>query len=68
MFDRILRMGEGREAKRFQRIVVAVDALGADIESLTDAELRGRTDRLPCAGSPTARARRPPGRGLRRRP
>jgi preprotein translocase subunit SecA len=46
MFERILRMGEGREAKRFQRIVVAVDALGADIESLTDAELRGRTDVL----------------------
>jgi preprotein translocase subunit SecA len=46
MFERILRMGEGREAKRFQRIVEAVDALGADIESLTDAELRARTDVL----------------------
>jgi preprotein translocase subunit SecA len=46
MFERILRMGEGREAKRFQRIVDAVDALGADIESLTDTELRARTDVL----------------------
>jgi preprotein translocase subunit SecA len=46
MFDRILRMGEGREAKRFHAIVKAVDAMGADIESLTDAELRGRTDVL----------------------
>ncbi len=46
MFDRILRMGEGRAAKRFHAAVVAVDALGADIESLTDAELRGRTDIL----------------------
>jgi preprotein translocase subunit SecA len=46
MFERILRMGEGREAKRFQRIVDAVDAMGADIESLTDAELRARTDVL----------------------
>ncbi len=46
MFDRILRMGEGREAKRYQRIVDAVDALGADIESLTDAELAQRTDVL----------------------
>ncbi len=46
MFDRILRLGEGREAKRFQRVVDAVDALGADIESLSDAELRGRTDVL----------------------
>jgi preprotein translocase subunit SecA len=46
MFDRILRMGEGREAKRYQRIVEAVDAMGADIESLTDAELRARTDVL----------------------
>jgi preprotein translocase subunit SecA len=46
MFERILRLGEGREAKRFQRIVQAVDAMGADIESLSDAELRGRTDVL----------------------
>jgi preprotein translocase subunit SecA len=46
MLERILRMGEGREAKRFQRIVDAVDAMGADIESLTDAELRARTDVL----------------------
>ncbi|MDA2983698.1 MAG: preprotein translocase subunit SecA [Actinomycetota bacterium] len=46
MLDRILRMGEGREAKRFHAVVAAVDALGADIESLTDGELRGRTDVL----------------------
>jgi len=46
MLERLLRMGEGREAKRFQRIVDAVDAMGADIESLTDAELRARTDVL----------------------
>ena len=46
MFERILRFGEGREAKRFQRVVEAVDALGADIESLSDAELRARTDVL----------------------
>lgn len=46
MLDRILRLGEGREAKRFQRVVDAVDALGADIESLSDAELRARTDAL----------------------
>jgi len=44
MFDRILRMGEGKQAKRFQAVVAAVDDLGADVESLTDAELRGRTD------------------------
>jgi len=46
MFDRILRIGEGREAKRFHAVVAAVDAMGADIESLTDAELRGRTEVL----------------------
>jgi preprotein translocase subunit SecA len=46
MLDRILRMGEGREAKRFHAVVAAVDALGADIESLSDGELRGRTDVL----------------------
>jgi preprotein translocase subunit SecA len=46
MFDRILRIGEGRQAKRFHAVVAAVDALGADIESLTDTELRGRTETL----------------------
>ena len=46
MFDRILRIGEGREAKRFHRVVAAVDAMGADIESLSDGELRARTDVL----------------------
>jgi len=44
MFDRILRMGEGKQAKRFHAVVAAVDRLGADIESLTDTELRGRTE------------------------
>jgi preprotein translocase subunit SecA len=43
MLDRILRMGEGRQAKRFQAVVAAVDALGPDVESLSDAELRART-------------------------
>jgi len=46
MLDRILRIGEGREAKRYQVTVRAVEQLGADIESLTDAELRARTDVL----------------------
>jgi len=46
MFDRILRMGEGRAAKRFHTVVAAVDRLGPDIESLTDTELRGRTEEL----------------------
>jgi preprotein translocase subunit SecA len=44
MLDRILRLGEGRQLKQFQRIVDAVDAAGADVESLSDAELRERTD------------------------
>jgi preprotein translocase subunit SecA len=46
MFDRILRMGEGRQSKQYQKIVMAVDAAGPDIESLTDAELRACTDRF----------------------
>ena len=46
MLDRILRIGEGRAAKQYQVTVRAVEQLGADIESLTDAELRGRTDVL----------------------
>jgi preprotein translocase subunit SecA len=46
MLDRILRLGEGRQLKKYQRVVDAVDALGADIESLTDVELRERTDLL----------------------
>jgi preprotein translocase subunit SecA len=46
MLDRILRLGEGKQAKRFQAIVDAVDAAGADVESLSDTELRGRTEVL----------------------
>jgi preprotein translocase subunit SecA len=46
MLDRILRLGEGRQLKQFQRVVDAVDAAGADVESLSDAELRERTGLL----------------------
>jgi preprotein translocase subunit SecA len=44
MLDRILRFGEGKQAKRFQAIVDAVDRAGADVESRSDAELRARTE------------------------
>jgi preprotein translocase subunit SecA len=46
MLDRLLRLGEGREAKRHHAVVAAVDAAGPTVESLSDAELRARTDVL----------------------
>ncbi|MFU8840448.1 MAG: preprotein translocase subunit SecA [Nitriliruptoraceae bacterium] len=44
VLDKILRAGEGRKAKALQRIVDEVNLLAADMEALSDDELRGRTD------------------------
>ncbi|MEY3019027.1 MAG: preprotein translocase subunit SecA [Actinomycetota bacterium] len=46
MLDRILRAGEGRQTKRFQRVVEEVNGLADAMAALTDAELRARTDIL----------------------
>jgi preprotein translocase subunit SecA len=44
VFDKILRAGEGRKAKQLQKIVDGVNALGAEIEALSDEELAAKTD------------------------
>jgi preprotein translocase subunit SecA len=44
MLDKILRAGEGRKAKELQKIVVAVNQLGPEIEALTDDQLKAKTD------------------------
>lgn len=41
---RLLRIGEGRTVKRLAHLADEVVALGPDIEQLTDAELRAKTD------------------------
>ncbi|MEX2532626.1 MAG: preprotein translocase subunit SecA [Nitriliruptoraceae bacterium] len=43
VLDKILRAGEGRQAKTMHQIVVAVNALEPEITALTDEELRAKT-------------------------
>ena len=44
MLDKLLRLGEGRMVKRLKRVADYVNTLSDDIEKLTDAELRAKTD------------------------
>ncbi|MEZ0165544.1 preprotein translocase subunit SecA [Kineococcus sp. LSe6-4] len=44
--EKVLRAGEGRVVKRLHRIAEQVNALEADFEAMSDAELRGETDRF----------------------
>ncbi|MGO3797405.1 MAG: preprotein translocase subunit SecA, partial [Pauljensenia sp.] len=44
LIDKILRAGEGRTLRKLDRIADQVDALGEDIEKLSDEELRAKTD------------------------
>ncbi|GAC66729.1 preprotein translocase subunit SecA [Gordonia soli] len=44
MLNKLLRVGEGRMVKRLDAIASHVEALSDDVESLTDAELRAKTD------------------------
>ena len=44
--ERMLRMGEGRTLKRLGALADQVDALEAEFERLSDAELREETDRF----------------------
>ena len=46
MLDKLLRLGEGRMVKRLVRVADYVGTLSDDIEKLTDAELRGKTDKF----------------------
>ncbi|MBB5165758.1 preprotein translocase subunit SecA [Mycobacterium sp. AZCC_0083] len=44
MLSKLLRLGEGRMVKRLKRIADHVNGLSDDIEKLSDAELRAKTD------------------------
>ena len=44
MLSKLLRLGEGRMVKRLKRVADYVGTLSADVEALTDAELRAKTD------------------------
>src|SRR6185312_125046 len=44
MLDELLRRGEGRMVKRLKRVADYVNTLSDDIEKLSDAELRAKTD------------------------
>ena len=43
VFDKILRSGEGRKLKALQGLVPDINALEAEIEALSDAELQAKT-------------------------
>ncbi|MGH3959025.1 preprotein translocase subunit SecA [Mycobacterium sp.] len=44
MLSKLLRLGEGRMVKRLRRVADYVNTLSDDVASLTDAELRAKTD------------------------
>jgi len=44
LLKKILNAGEGKKLKTLERLVVAVNALEPEIEKLSDAELRAKTD------------------------
>ncbi len=44
MLDKLLRLGEGRMVKRLTRVADYVNTLSDDVEKLSDAELRAKTD------------------------
>ena len=44
MLSKLLRLGEGRIVNRLKRVADYVNTLSEDIEKLTDAELRAKTD------------------------
>jgi preprotein translocase subunit SecA len=44
VLSKLLRLGEGRVVKRLKRVADYVSTLADDVEKLTDAELRAKTD------------------------
>jgi preprotein translocase subunit SecA len=44
LLDRILRAGEGKKLKRLSEVVPLINGLEPEISSLSDAELKGKTD------------------------
>ena len=46
MLNKLLRLGEGRMVKRLKGVADYVGSLSEDVEKLTDAELRAKTDKF----------------------
>src|SRR6187551_3186710 len=44
VLDKLLRFGEGRMVKRLKGVAEYVNTLSDDVEKLSDAELRAKTD------------------------
>ncbi len=44
VLDKLLRLGEGRMVKRLKKVADYVNTLSDDVEKLSDAELRAKTD------------------------
>ncbi len=44
VLSKLLRLGEGRMVKRLKRVADYVNTLSDDVEKLSDAELRAKTD------------------------
>jgi len=44
VLSKLLRFGEGRMVKRLRKVADYIDTLSGDVEALTDAELRAKTD------------------------
>jgi preprotein translocase subunit SecA len=44
VMEKILRLGEGRKAKQLQKIVDRVNEIGPEVQALSDAELKAKTD------------------------
>lgn len=44
VLSKLLRLGEGRMVKRLKKVADYVGTLSDDVEKLTDAELRAKTD------------------------
>lgn len=44
MLQKLLRLGEGRMVKRLTKVADYVNTLSDDVEKLSDAELRAKTD------------------------
>ena len=68
MLDKLLRLGEGRMVKRLKGVAEYVNTLSDDVEKLSDAELRAKTDEFKKRVADGAESRRPAARGVRSRP
>ncbi len=68
VLSKLLRLGEGRMVKRLKGVADYVNTLSDDVEKLSDAELRAKTDEFRKRIADGRRPRRPAARGVRGSP